>query len=78
MLNHALKLDYKNPLIWGLLAKIYTIRAKQASSKDQDKLYSKCVFCLTKAAKYEQMNSIPEELLNSGVQLKLLLGSPII
>ena len=52
-LNHILKFDYKNPLVWTLLGQLYQLKALE-SEDTADFNFEKSVFCHSKAAKYEQ------------------------
>eukprot|EP00347_Sterkiella_histriomuscorum_P019334 403342040 len=71
-LNHCLKFDYRNTLIWQLLGEIYETKASQLSegrtqhysSQNNERAFNleKAGFCFAKAAKYE--NQIPTEIVN--------------
>ena len=53
-LNHVLKFDYRNSLVWSLLGTVYQNKA-EASPDEADFNYEKAVFCQSKASKFESL-----------------------
>jgi predicted Zn-dependent protease len=54
-LDHCLKFDYRNPIIWSLLGEIYSLKGHSqhyGNSEESDFNMEKATFCYLKSAKY--------------------------
>ena len=61
-LNHALKIEYRDPLLWSLLGQLYTQKAATTRIESERVFNSeKSAYCCTKAVKYESL--MPRECL---------------